>query len=52
MAESILVQPLYGHQGRHRRGTIPVLTVDRWEHTDALRYLNAKDRCSTRCGRW
>jgi Fe-Mn family superoxide dismutase len=37
-----VVQQADDHQGGHRRGTIPLLVIDRWEPVYYLQYVNAE----------
>ena len=42
LAERVVVQQVYDHQGNHGQGTIPLLAIDAWEHAYYLQYRNEK----------
>ena len=42
VAERVVVQQVYDHQGNHGQGTIPLLAIDAWEHAYYLQYENRK----------
>lgn len=42
MAQRIIVQQVYDHQGNHGQGTVPLLAIDAWEHAYYLQYENRK----------
>ncbi len=42
MAQRIVVQQVYDHQGNHGQGTVPLLAIDAWEHAYYLQYQNDK----------
>lgn len=42
MAQRIVVQQVFDHQGNHGQGTIPLLAIDAWEHAFYLQYENRK----------
>ena len=42
VAERLIVQQVYDHQGNHGQGTIPLLAIDAWEHAYYLQYENRK----------
>ena len=42
VAQRIVVQQIYDHQGNHGQGTIPLLAIDAWEHAYYLQYQNEK----------
>ncbi|HEY3672920.1 MAG TPA: superoxide dismutase [Acidimicrobiia bacterium] len=42
VAERIVVQQVYDHQGNHGQGTVPLLAIDSWEHAYYLEYENRK----------
>ncbi len=42
VAQKLLVQQVYDHQGEHAQGTIPILVCDIWEHAFYLQYENRK----------
>jgi Fe-Mn family superoxide dismutase len=42
VAERLVVQQVYDHQGNHGQGTVPLLALDVWEHAFYLQYENRK----------
>jgi Fe-Mn family superoxide dismutase len=42
VADRIVVQQVYDHQGNHGQGTLPLLAIDAWEHAYYLQYRNQK----------
>ncbi|MBT8421654.1 MAG: superoxide dismutase [Gammaproteobacteria bacterium] len=42
MAESLIVEQVYDHQGNTGSATTPVLVIDCWEHAFYLQYRNKK----------
>ena len=42
VAQRIVVQQVFDHQGNHGQGTIPLLALDAWEHAYYLQYENRK----------
>ena len=42
IAQRVVVQQTYDHQGNHGQGTIPLLAIDAWEHAYYLQYKNEK----------
>ena len=42
VAQRIVVQQVYDHQGNHGQGTMPLLAIDAWEHAYYLQYKNVK----------
>lgn len=42
LAQQLVVQQVYDHQGNHGQGTIPLLALDVWEHAFYLQYENRK----------
>jgi superoxide dismutase, Fe-Mn family len=42
VAQRIVIQQVYDHQGNHGQGTVPLLAIDAWEHAYYLQYENRK----------
>ena len=42
LAQKLVVQQVYDHQGEHAQGAIPILVCDIWEHAFYLQYQNRK----------
>jgi Fe-Mn family superoxide dismutase len=44
VAQRVMVQQVYDHQGNHGQGTVPLLAIDAWEHAYYLQYENEKTK--------
>ena len=42
MAQRLVVEQVYDHQGNTGNGTVPLLVLDMWEHAYYLQYRNVK----------
>ena len=42
MAQRLVVEQVYDHQGNIGNGTVPLLVLDMWEHAYYLQYRNVK----------
>ena len=42
LAQRLVVQQVYDHQGEHGQGTVPIMVCDIWEHAFYLQYQNRK----------
>jgi len=42
LAQKLIVNQVYDHQGEHAQGAVPILVCDIWEHAFYLQYQNRK----------